>query len=116
MTKVAGVSSKKKELLEKSDTLSVHGLIAASNPPQGLADKYLNVARLKLPSFPPPTATLSVDHRQADNPRLSLHGINWETKTKSNSAFARACSTRDLVTCSDTEIKKTFAKPTCTRN
>ena len=47
--------NKKKDLLEKIGVLTVCDLNTATNPRQGFAAKSFNVAKLKLPSFLPPT-------------------------------------------------------------
>ena len=90
--------------------------IAATNLPQFFSAKSFNGMKLKLPSFLPPTAPLSTDDRQSDDPYLSLHGIDWESKTKSTPTFVRAYSMRYLVMRADAETKKIFASASFTSN
>ena len=57
------------------------------------------------PSTPPP-----LDHREAENPYLSLYGDFWEAKLKASSAVSKTYSIRELVAHAHTETNTSFAR------
>ena len=78
--KVYSVVNEEKDFLAQAGTLSTSDLIAETIPPQGFSAESFNGIKLKPPSFIPPNTPPSIDRRQADNPRLSLRGNDWESK------------------------------------